>query len=43
MTKHLEKSAEIAIRQCMAVQPGETVLVVTDEPTRNVGDRKSVV
>lgn len=37
MTKHLEKSAEIAIRQCMAVKPGETVLVVADEPTRNVG------
>ncbi|AJQ26195.1 aminopeptidase [Pelosinus fermentans] len=37
MTKHLEKSAEIAIRQCMAVKKGETVLVVTDEPTRNVG------
>lgn len=37
MTKHLEKSAEIAIQQCMAVKPGETVLIVTDEPTRNVG------
>ncbi len=37
MTKQLEKSAEIAINQCMAVKKGETVLVVADEPTRNVG------
>ena len=37
MTKQLEKSAEIAINQCMAVKQGETVLVVADEPTRNVG------
>lgn len=37
MTKQLEKSAGIAIQQCMAVKAGETVLVVADEPTRNVG------
>lgn len=37
MTSILEKSAGIAIRQCLAVKPQETVLVVADEPTRNVG------
>lgn len=37
MTANLGKSADIAIRQCMAVKPGETVLVVTDLPTRSVG------
>ncbi len=37
MTANLGKSADIAIRQCMAVKPGETVLVVTDMPTRSVG------
>jgi leucyl aminopeptidase (aminopeptidase T) len=37
MIEHLEKSAQIAISQCMNVKPGETVLVVADEPTRNVG------
>ncbi len=37
ITKQLEQSAEIAIQQCMAVKAGETVLVVADEPTRNVG------
>ena len=30
------KSARIAIENCMAVKPGETVLIVTDEPQRNI-------
>lgn len=37
MTTRLGNSADIAIRQCMAVKPGETVLVITDMPTRSVG------
>jgi leucyl aminopeptidase (aminopeptidase T) len=37
MNKNLEESADIAIRQCMAVKSGEVVLVVTDEPIRDIG------
>lgn len=37
MTSPLEKSANIAIRQCLDVKPQETVLVIADEPTRDVG------
>lgn len=37
MTSPLGKSADIAIRQCLDVKPQETVLVIADEPTRNVG------
>lgn len=37
MGKELDYSAGIAIRDCMAVKAGETVLVVVDEPTRTIG------
>lgn len=37
MSKEMAYSAEIAIQDCMAVKPGETVLVITDEPTRTIG------
>ncbi len=33
----LRKSAEIAVRDCMAVKPEETVLVITDAERRNIG------
>ncbi|CUH97660.1 hypothetical protein P22_3795 [Propionispora sp. 2/2-37] len=37
MSKELEYSADIAVRDCMAVKPGETVLVITDEPAAAIG------
>ena len=37
MMENLEKSAEIAICQCMGVKPGESVLVVADKKLRNIG------
>ncbi|MBU2700382.1 leucyl aminopeptidase (aminopeptidase T) [Sporomusaceae bacterium BoRhaA] len=37
MMESLEKSAEIAIRQCMGVKSGESVLVVADKKLRNIG------
>jgi leucyl aminopeptidase (aminopeptidase T) len=30
-------AAQIAVRDCMGVQPGERVLIVTDEPLRTIG------
>lgn len=35
--KLLAASARIALETCMAVKPGETVLIVTDEPERKIG------
>lgn len=37
MSKEMAYSAEIAIRDCMAVKPGENVLVIADEPSRTIG------
>ena len=37
MMDKLEESAEIAVRQCMSVKPGERVLVVADKALRNIG------
>lgn len=34
----LHNAALVAVRDCMGVQPGERVLVVTDEPLRAIGD-----
>lgn len=36
-TNELKKAADIAILQCMGVQPGETVLIVVDTPQRELG------
>ena len=33
----LMKAARIAVNDCMAVKKGENVLIITDEPLRNVG------
>ena len=33
----LRKAAEIAVRDCMGVQAGESVLVIMDEPERRIG------
>lgn len=33
----LERAARVAVRDCMAVKRGETVLVITDEPLREIG------
>jgi leucyl aminopeptidase (aminopeptidase T) len=33
----LHRAALVAVRDCMGVQPGERVLVVTDEPLRAIG------
>jgi len=33
----LRSAARIAVNVCMAVKPGESVLVITDEPTRSIG------
>ncbi|KPK98213.1 MAG: leucyl aminopeptidase [candidate division Zixibacteria bacterium SM23_73_2] len=35
--EELKKSAEIAVNNCMAVKKGETVLVITDQPLRKIG------
>ncbi len=37
MKNKLDKASEIAIHDCMGLQNGETVLVVTDEPLRHIG------
>ena len=33
----LHRAALVAVRDCMGVQPGERVLVITDEPLRTIG------
>lgn len=33
----LMKAAEIAVKECMGVQSGEAVLIITDEPKRRIG------
>ena len=33
----LKRSAQIAVRDCMGLQAGETLLVITDEPLREIG------
>ncbi len=33
----LQKAAGVAVTRCMAVKPGETVLVITDQPRRKIG------
>lgn len=33
----LERSAHVAVKDCMGVQKGETLLVITDEPLRAIG------
>jgi leucyl aminopeptidase (aminopeptidase T) len=33
----LEKAARTAVRKCLAVNKGETVLVITDEPLKKIG------
>jgi len=35
--EELKKSAEIAVNNCMSVRKGETVLVITDQPLRKIG------
>ncbi|BAA30146.1 aminopeptidase [Pyrococcus horikoshii] len=35
--KELYKACETALKQCMGVKPGETVLVIADEPEREIG------
>ncbi len=35
--ERLREAALIAVRDCMAAKKGETVLVITDEPTRHIG------
>lgn len=37
MDAGLQKAVRIAIRTCMAVKKGETVLVIADEPWRCIG------
>jgi len=37
LTQKLEAAARTALETCLAVKAGETVLVVTDEPTREIG------
>jgi aminopeptidase len=38
ISPELLSASVIAIRDCMGAQPGETVLVVTDEPLRQIGE-----
>jgi leucyl aminopeptidase (aminopeptidase T) len=33
----LQAAARTALETCLAIKPGETVLVITDEPKRNIG------
>jgi aminopeptidase len=33
----LDNASDIAVRDCMGLKPGETVLVITDEPLRKIG------
>jgi len=37
LIQKLEAAARTALETCLAVKPGETVLIVTDEPTREIG------
>jgi len=37
MTRQLEAAAHTALETCLAVKAGETVLIVTDEPKREIG------
>jgi len=37
LTQKLEAAARTALETCLAVKAGETVLVITDEPTREIG------
>lgn len=37
MQESLKRAARVAIRECLAVRPGEQVLVVTDENKRRIG------
>lgn len=37
INKKLYSACEIALRECMGVKRGETVLIVADEPERNIG------
>jgi len=37
MTPELLSASTIAIRDCMGTRPGESVLVITDEPLRKIG------
>ncbi len=37
MQEALERAARVAVRECLAVKPGERVLVVTDENKRRIG------
>lgn len=37
ISKELYNASEIAIRDCMGLKPGETVLIVCDEPLRKIG------
>jgi leucyl aminopeptidase (aminopeptidase T) len=37
MDKALKDAAHVAVRDCMAIRPGERVLVITDEPLRKIG------
>ena len=37
ISNQLLRAATVAVRDCMGVQPGERVLVVTDEPLRTIG------
>jgi leucyl aminopeptidase (aminopeptidase T) len=37
ISAELHRAAVVAVRDCMGAQPGERVLVVTDEPLRTIG------
>src|SRR5262249_32526886 len=37
VSPELNRAAQIVLRDCLGVQPGERVLVVTDEPLREIG------
>ncbi len=37
MNEELERSAEIAVRDCLGVKPGEQVLIIVDERQRELG------
>jgi len=37
LNKALDGACDVALRQCMGVKEGETVVIITDEPKRNIG------
>jgi leucyl aminopeptidase (aminopeptidase T) len=37
-TKELYSASQVAVRDCLGLQPGERVAVITDEPCRRIGE-----